>query len=81
MNDRGSCQRLMRTRRPGLHRAPMSVAAKLNSGHCNLPTAPRIQLLDTGTFRSRRIPMFASAVVMLFSVSLWFIKQFDEPVW
>jgi len=25
--------------------------------------------------------MLASAIVMLFSVSLWFIKQFDEPVW
>jgi len=25
--------------------------------------------------------MLAAALVMLFSVSLWFIKQFDEPVW
>lgn len=35
----------------------------------------------TGTFRSRRIPMLASAIVLLFSVSLWFVKQFNEPVW
>jgi len=27
------------------------------------------------------MPMLASAIVMLFSVSLWFVKQFDEPVW
>jgi hypothetical protein len=58
-----------------------AAGADVGAPGCN-PRAPRrIQFLDTGTFRSRRMPMLASAIVMLFSVSLWFVKQFDEPVW
>lgn len=50
-------------------------------GPCNLRDLARIKSFSTGTFRSRRIPMLASAIVLLFSVALWFVKQFDEPVW
>ena len=67
--------------RPGLQRARRWSTSRRSGTHCNLQAPARIQSLDTGTFRSRRIPMLASAIVLLFSVSLWFVKQFDEPVW